>query len=40
LRRGRRRRIIGVTGGHVAKAAKALVVSKPIVIFHPRDEKS
>jgi len=40
LRRGKRRRIVGVTGGYVARAAKALVVSKPIVIFHSRNGKS
>jgi hypothetical protein len=29
-----------VVGGYLAKAAKALVVSEPIAIFHPRDGKS
>ena len=27
-------------GGYIARAAKALIVSKLIVIFHPRDGKS
>ena len=31
---------IGVVGRHFARAAKALVVSKPIAIFHPGDGKS
>ena len=29
-----------VVGGHLARAAKALVVSEPIAIFHPGDGKS
>ena len=29
-----------VVGGHLARAAKALVVSELIAIFHPRDGKS
>jgi len=31
---------LGVAGRHVARAAKALVVSEPIAIFHPGDGKS
>ena len=27
-------------GGHLTRATKALVVSKPIAIFYPRDGKS
>ena len=26
--------------GHIARAAKALVVTEPMAIFHPRDGKS
>jgi len=40
LRRGRGRRIVGVVGGHVARAAEALVLSEPIAIFYPGDGKS
>ena len=29
-----------VVGGHLARAAKALIVSKLITIFYPRDRKS
>ena len=36
----RRRRIVGVTGEHFAKAAKALVVSELIAIFHAGHGKS
>ena len=31
---------LGIVGKHLARAAKVLVVSKPIAIFHPRDRKS
>ena len=42
LRRKRKRgkNYLKVIGRHLAKAAKALVVSKPIAIFYPRDRKS
>ena len=33
-------KIIRAVGGHFVRVAKALVVSKPIAIFHPRDGKS
>jgi hypothetical protein len=39
-RRKRGKNCLEVVGGHLAKAAKALVVSKPIAIFYPRDGKS
>ena len=40
-RRERRKKSLGVVvGGHLAKAAKALVVSEPIAIFYPGDRKS
>jgi len=32
--------LVGVVGGHITRAAKALVVSELIVIFHPGDRKS
>jgi len=32
--------VLWLVGGYVARAAKALVVSELIVIFHPRDGKS
>jgi len=32
--------LVGVVGGYITRAAKALVVSEPIVIFYPRDRKS
>ena len=31
---------LGVVGRHIARAAKALVVSELIAIFYPRDRKS
>ena len=31
---------LGVVGGYLIKAAKVLVVSEPIAIFHPGDGKS
>ena len=34
------KRIVEAVGGYLARAAKALVVSEPIAIFHPRDGKS
>jgi hypothetical protein len=36
----RKDRLEVVVGGYLAKAAKALVVSEPIAIFHPGDGKS
>ena len=36
----RRKIIRGSIGGHIARAAKALVVSEPIVIFHAGYGKS
>ena len=39
-RRGKRKIIRGSIGRHVARAAKALVVSKPIVIFYTKHGKS
>ena len=39
-RRGRKKIIRGSIGRHVARAAKALVISKPIVIFHTGHRKS
>ena len=39
-RRGRRKIIRGSIGRHVARAAKALVVSEPIVIFYAGHRKS
>ena len=39
-RRGRRKIIRGSIGGHVARAAKALVVSELVVIFHAGHRKS
>ena len=40
LKRRRRRKIIKVVGGHLIRAAKALVVSKPMAIFHTGHGKS
>ena len=31
---------LGVVGGYFVKAAKALIISKRIAIFHSRDRKS
>ena len=39
-RRERRKNCLKVVGGYLTKAAKALVVSKLIAIFYPRDGKS
>jgi len=39
-RRERRKNRLEVVGGHLAKAAKALVVSELIAIFYPGDGKS
>jgi hypothetical protein len=40
LKKRRRRRIIKVAGGYFTRAAKALIVNKPIVIFYTRHGKS
>ena len=39
-RRKRGKNYLKVVSGYLAKAAKALIVSKPIAIFYPRDGKS
>ena len=39
-RRKRGKDRLEVVGGYLAKAAQALVVSEPIVIFYPGDGKS
>ena len=39
-RRGRKKIIKGSIGQYIARAAKALIVSKLIVIFHTRHRKS
>ena len=39
-RRKRGKNRLKVVDRHLAKAAKALVISKPIAIFYPRDGKS
>jgi hypothetical protein len=39
-RRKRRKNYLKVINRHLAKAAKALIVSKLIAIFYPRDGKS
>ena len=39
-RRKRKKNRLEVVGRYLAKAAKALVVSEPIAIFHPGDRKS
>ena len=39
-RRKKRKNYLEVVGGYLVKAAKALIVSKLIAIFHPRDRKS
>ena len=40
LKRRRKMNYLGVMGEYLVRAAKALVVSEPIAIFHPGDGKS
>ena len=38
--RRKREELLGVVNGHFVMAAKALVVNKPIAIFHAKHRKS